>query len=106
MKSIYDNSNVRKWSEIPFEWRLVQRVGKVNVKSFAPTDKEFVKVFKSFASTDTLRPAMTGVNYDENGLCITDAHRLVYFPKSKYSEYFKGTKDGIYELGSGKKIDE
>jgi len=105
MKNIYDNKQVRRWEDIPFTWRIVDAPSQVKIKSFTAKDKDFSKVFGVFASDDELRPAMTGVNFDDNGLCITDAHKMVFIPKSKYSQYFP-EEEGIFEFGSGRKIDE
>jgi len=103
MKNIYDNRQVRRWEDIPFTWRVVDAPSQVKIKSFNPKDKDFAKVFGVFASEDELRPAMTGVNFDDKGLCVTDAHKLVYFPKSKYAQYFP-KEEGIFEFGSGREI--
>lgn len=105
MKNIYDNRQVRRWEDIPFEWRIVENVPQVKFKSFSPKDKDFIKLVSGFASDDQLRPAMTGVNFDDKGLCVTDAHKMVFIPKSKYSQYFS-KEEGIFEFGSGKKIDD
>ena len=105
MKNIYDNRQVRRWEDIPFTWRIVDAPSQVKIKSFTAKDKDFSKVFGVFASDDELRPSLTGVNFDDKGLCVTDAHKLVYFPKSKYAQYFP-KEEGIFEFGSGRKIDE
>jgi len=81
MKNIYDNREVRRWEDIPFTWRIVDAPSQVKIKSFNPKDKDFSKVFGVFASDDQLRPAMTCVNFDDKGLCVTDAHKLVLIPK-------------------------
>lgn len=50
-----------------------------------PLDRNLNAVAEMFVSRDELRPTMTGMNFDEYGVTVTDAHRLLHI-KGKPNE--------------------
>ena len=71
--------HVSNWSEIPSSWK---KLGAFKPIAFTsdPYDKNLLKLLEPFASDDDLRPAMTGMYFDEAGITCTDAHKLVVLP--------------------------
>lgn len=90
--------NVKNWSDVPDYWKLVTKKSKVSYET-KPDNEGLVSILGEFASDDELRPAMTGVFFDNENIVTTDAHRLFVLP-NKGSAY-----GGLYEIGKTKKID-
>jgi hypothetical protein len=57
--------------------------------SLNPNDVELNKVMSPFLGDDALRPAMMGINFDENGATATNAHILLHIGG-------KSTKEGVF----------
>jgi hypothetical protein len=71
-----------KWNEVPVIWRNVKAVRPI-VFSLNPYDKKLNSLIKDFVGSDDLRPVMTSINFGENGVVCTDAHKLIHFPYDK-----------------------
>jgi len=99
--------SVKNWSEIPTVWKNTKEVKKVKYTN-SPFDKELLNMLSSIAGDDNLRPVMSGVNFDDFGITVTNAHVLVSIPEP--NEKYKGTyatipkKDYIINKGSGVEI--
>lgn len=92
-KTNLNNAIVTKWSEIPGVWKKFKSPGKIDIKSLDVKDLGLSKLADIFCDTDKdmLRRSMQGVNFDNKGVCITDAHKL-FFKAGKVS------KKGIYPM--------
>jgi hypothetical protein len=78
---------VNNWSEIPNSYKNITLPK--NIKwSIEPDNDGLYSIVKPFLSTNVLRPALTGINYDENGITVTNTHILLTIPTSQ--DYFKG----------------
>lgn len=81
------------WSSIPKPNKYVKNV---STKKFthSPFDKDFLSIVDAFAGSDPLRPIMSSINFSEKGICVTDAHKLIYFnhKSEKYSGNYCTTK--------------
>jgi len=94
-KTNLDNAIVTKWSEIPGVWKKIKGSGKIDIKSLDQKDAGLIKIAEVFCDKDDLRPAMVSVNFDERGVCLTDAHKLFFksgkvakkgnFPMTKFA---------------------
>lgn len=99
---------VNNWNEVPSIWKDTKKVKKVAFTN-SPYDKGLYSIISSFLGKDDLRPILTGINFDENGITVTDAHKLISLPYpnkqfegvyysdlSKYKETEQTTIDGKY----------
>jgi len=99
--------SVKNWSEIPTVWKNTKEVKKVKYTN-SPFDKELLNMLSPIAGDDNLRPIMSGVNFDDFGITVTNAHVLVSIPEP--NEKYKGTyatipkKDCTINKGSGVEI--
>jgi DNA polymerase III sliding clamp (beta) subunit (PCNA family) len=91
-------SDVQKWDDVPNEWRNLKDTKPVKFEP-SPTDKGFQKIFKPFIGDDELRPVMSGVYFDEDGIVGTDAHKLLVIP-------YDGDKRGIFAITNSKSADK
>lgn len=58
-------------------------------ESLSPKNTKLMDFLKPFASKDDIRPALTGVNFDETGVCATDGHLVCYIIKpTKYNNIY------------------
>lgn len=89
--------SAKVWSEIPDVWKNYNKPKQQDYKA-DPTDKGLASILSVFASTDDLRPAMTGVFFDKENITVTDGHSLFILPNT-------GTFEDLYEIGSKKTID-
>jgi DNA polymerase III sliding clamp (beta) subunit (PCNA family) len=71
--------SVKNWDEVPQVWKNTNEIKKVNFVN-SPYNKELIKIVTPFTGTDPLRPIMSGVHFDENGITCTDAHKLITLP--------------------------
>jgi len=62
-----------------------------------PSDDGLNEIVKSFLSNDSLREAMTGINFDDNGITATNAHILLTLPtlNKDYKGIYKKTQTGV-----------
>ena len=67
------------WEQLPQSWKVVKRIPKIAFDN-TPYDKNLIKIVGNFAGTDNLRPVLSGMNFDTNGITPTDAHRLIHLP--------------------------
>jgi hypothetical protein len=70
---------VNNWSDIPAEYKNV-RLPKQIDWSPNPSNDGLYEIAKPFLSTDKFRPAMQGINFDDNGITITNTHILLTIP--------------------------
>lgn len=87
MKKI-NTYSVKNWSDIPTVWKNTKEVKKVKYTN-SPFDKELLNMLSPIAGDDSLRPVMNGVNFDDFGITVTNAHVLVNIPEP--NEKYKGT---------------
>jgi hypothetical protein len=86
-----ENVEVLNWDDVPTELKKTRKVKKVPFTN-DPMDKGLYDIIMPFLSYNDLRPALMGVNYDENGISATDANIMITlpYPNKKY--------EGIYDL--------
>jgi DNA polymerase III sliding clamp (beta) subunit (PCNA family) len=77
---------VTKWNEVPSNWRNVKGIKPLNF-SYSPYDNKLQSIVKDFVSKDSIRPALSGMFFDESGLTVTDAHKVLHlhFDNKEYS---------------------
>lgn len=87
---------VFEWDKVPTNYRNISKVKKVPFSN-NPMDKGLDSIISPFLSKDELRPVMTGINFDDNGITATNAHILITlpYPNKKY--------DGVYDVNKAKK---
>jgi DNA polymerase III sliding clamp (beta) subunit (PCNA family) len=87
---IQSNDNKMKaintWNEVPSNWKNVKGIKSVNF-SYSPYDDKLQGLVKNFVSKDSLRASLTGMYFDESGLTVTDAHKLlhIHFNNTEFS---------------------
>jgi hypothetical protein len=81
---------VNNWSEIPDSFKNV-RLPKQIDWSPNPSNDGLYEIVKPFLGKDQFREAMQGVNFDDNGITVTNAHILLTIPTGEQSF------DGIYK---------
>jgi hypothetical protein len=81
---------VNNWSEIPEEYKKIRLPKKVDW-DINPNNEGLFQIVKPFLGKDELRPAMQGINYDQNGITVTNAHILLTLPLPK------STFEGVYK---------
>lgn len=72
-------NNLTIWDVIPEEYKVIKKQPKLN---FEPThtDANLIDITKGFVGNDGLRPILTGVNFDDFGICATDSHKMIFIP--------------------------
>jgi hypothetical protein len=86
---------VNNWSDIPDSLKNVRLPKKIDSLP-TPSDKDLYEIAKPFLSTDGLRPALQGMNFDDNGITFTNSHILLTIPipvDVPYKGIYK--KDGV-----------
>ena len=91
------SSVVDNWDEVPSIWKNTSKVKKVAFTN-SPYDKGLYSIVAPFLGNDDLRPIMSGINFDENGITVTDAHKLITLP------YPSKEFEGIYEADLSKRV--
>lgn len=91
------SSVVDNWDEVPSIWKNTSKVKKVAWTN-SPYDKGLYSIIAPFLGNDDLRPIMTGINFDENGITVTNAHILITLPYP--NKQFEGT----YESDLSKRV--
>jgi hypothetical protein len=91
------SSVVNNWDEVPSIWKNTSKVKKVAFTN-SPYDKGLYSIVAPFLGKDDLRPIMSGINFDENGITVTDAHKLITLP------YPSKEFEGIYEADLSKRV--
>jgi hypothetical protein len=93
------NRNV--WDLLPKECvkKVVQ--AKVNYQ-LNPKNKGLKKILHPIAGKDDLRPVMTGMSFDETGVTVTDAHKLIHVSGKRDGRY----KEGVYHTKDEYEIQE
>lgn len=91
------SAEVFEWDKVPTNYRNISKVKKVPFTN-NPMDKGLDSIIAPFLGKDELRPVMSGINFDENGITATNAHILITlpYPNQKY--------EGIYDINRVKKI--
>jgi len=92
------NPMVSNWDNINSSWKDTSKVKKI-VWANNPYDKGLYSIVAPYLGKDELRPVMSGINFDENGITATNAHVLITlpYPNKKY--------EGIYEPDLSKRKD-
>ena len=82
-----------------------ENVNKLTLNSYEPTDKSMKDLMSVFCSTDDLRPALMGANYNELGVVSTDAYKMLFLNK-KDNKYKKDVTKCVtdYCVKSHKKL--
>lgn len=93
-----NNNNLTNWNEVPSIWKDTSKVKKVTWIN-SPYDKGLYSIIQPFLGDVMLRPIMSGINFDANGITVSDAHKLITlpYPNSKY--------EGVYKSDLSKKKD-
>lgn len=91
------NVTVNNWSEIPDEFKNI-RLPKLIDWNANPSDDGLNEILKPFLSKEPLRPAMNGINFDDNGITATNAHILLTIPTVDH-EF-----QGIYKKEKGSEV--
>jgi DNA polymerase III sliding clamp (beta) subunit (PCNA family) len=89
-------SVVKNWNEVPSIWKDTSKIKKVAWTN-NPYDKGLYSIVAPFLGKDELRPIMTGINFDDNGITVTNAHVLITLP------YPNKKFEGTYEADLSKK---
>jgi DNA polymerase III sliding clamp (beta) subunit (PCNA family) len=89
---------INNWDNVNSSWKDTSKVKKV-VWANNPYDEGLNSILAPFLGHDDLRPVMSGMNFDENGITATNAHLLITlpYPNKKY--------EGIYEPDLSKRKD-
>jgi DNA polymerase III sliding clamp (beta) subunit (PCNA family) len=90
------SAEVFEWDKVPANYKNTTKVKKVPFIN-NPLDKGLDSIIAPFLGKDDLRPSMSGINFDENGITGTNAHILITlpYPNKKY--------EGIYDVNKAKK---
>jgi|LakMenEpi03Aug12_release.lakeMendotaPanAssembly.Ray.scaffolds.fasta_scaffold04820_35 hypothetical protein len=70
---------VDNWSDIPDEFKNIRLPKQIDWNA-NPSDDGLNEIVKPFLSKEPLRPAMEGINFDDNGITVTNAHILLTIP--------------------------
>jgi DNA polymerase III sliding clamp (beta) subunit (PCNA family) len=89
---------ISNWNDVPSIWKNTSKVKKVTWSN-NPYDKGLYSIVAPFLGEDKLRPIMTGINFDENGITCTDAHLMITLP------YPNKEFEGVYNADLSKKKD-
>ena len=87
---------VKNWNEVPSIWKDTSKIKKVAFTN-SPYDKGLYSIVAPFLGKDDLRPIMSGINFDDNGITVTNAHVLITLP------YPSKQFEGVYEADLSKK---
>jgi len=90
------SAEVFEWDKVPANYKNTTKVKKVPFIN-NPLDKGLDSIIAPFLGKDDLRPSMTGINFDENGITGTNSHILITlpYPNKKY--------EGVYDVNKAKK---
>jgi hypothetical protein len=90
------SAEVFEWDKVPANYKNTNKVKKVPFIN-NPLDKGLDSIIAPFLGKDDLRPVMSGINFDENGITGTNAHILITlpYPNKKY--------EGVYDVNKAKK---
>ena len=89
-------SVVKNWNEVPSIWKDTSKVKKVAWTN-SPYDKGLYSIVAPFLGKDELRPIFGGINFDDNGITVTNTYTLITLPYP--NKQFEGT----YEADLSKK---
>jgi hypothetical protein len=101
-----DNRILTEWEQVPNVWKKYPVRKIVNQVFQNIENEEFEYIFEPFTVDDDFRPAMSGVNVDNNCIVATNAHIVITYPNNGKIE------NGIYNFKEKKgkkkytKIDE
>ena len=87
---------VNNWSDIPEEYKKIRLPKKIDWFPI-PSNEGLYEIAKPFLSGDSLRPALQGINFDDNGMTFTNSHILLTIPIPVDISY-----RGIYKKGEVK----
>jgi hypothetical protein len=87
---------ISNWNQVPSIWKNTSKIKKVAFTN-SPYDKGLYSIVAPFLGKDDLRPIMTGINFDDNGITVTNAHVLVSLP------YPSKEFEGVYEADLSKR---
>jgi DNA polymerase III sliding clamp (beta) subunit (PCNA family) len=90
------NPIITNWNDVPSIWKNTSKVKKVAFTN-SPYDKGLYSIVAPFLGKDDLRPIMSGINFDENGITVTNAHILITLP------YPSKEFEGVYEADLSKR---
>jgi DNA polymerase III sliding clamp (beta) subunit (PCNA family) len=90
------NPIITNWNDVPSIWKNTSKVKKVAFTN-SPYDKGLYSIVAPFLGKDDLRPIMSGINFDENGITVTNAHVLITLP------YPSKEFEGVYEADLSKR---
>lgn len=71
--------SVKNWDEVPEVWKNTTEIKKVNFFN-SPYNKDLIKIVTPFTGKNPLRPIMSGIHFDKNGITCTDAFKLITLP--------------------------
>ena len=74
-----NSERIDNWNQVPVVWKNTKPISKVNFVN-TPYNKELIKLLDVFAGNDALRPVMSGIHFDGNGITATNAHKLISLP--------------------------
>jgi hypothetical protein len=86
------NVTVDEWDDIPDTFKNIRLPKSINWSPF-PDNEGLLEIAKPFLSKDSLRPALQGMNFDDNGITFTNSHILLTIPTTNVNI------EGIYEKG-------
>jgi DNA polymerase III sliding clamp (beta) subunit (PCNA family) len=89
-------SVVKNWNEVPSIWKDTSKIKKVAWTN-SPYDKGLYTIVAPFLGKDELRPIFGGINFDDNGITVTNTYTLITLPYP--NKQFEGT----YEADLSKK---
>lgn len=85
---IFDNLKENIWKYIPESFKKTNPVKKIKF-ILSPDNEGLKKITSEFVETTGLRPLMSSVHFDEEGVVATDAHQLLFIhgKPEKLGEY-------------------
>lgn len=95
--------SVNKWSEIPDSFKNVRLPKKIDWSAY-PSNEGLYEIVKPFLGVEDLRPAMQGINFDNNGITVTNAHILLTIPTNEHD--FQGIYKKVKGQDGFDKLDE
>jgi hypothetical protein len=94
-KTMQTEKKQNDWiNKVPSSEKYSKKV-KSTAYKLEPTDKNLLKIVEPFASKDELRPEMSAILFDENGITCTNAHILIHLEAKnlQYQGLFIGDKN-------------
>jgi hypothetical protein len=89
---------INNWSDIPDAEKNIRLPKQVDW-SPNPNDDGLYEIVKPFLSTESSREALQCINFDDNGITVTNAHILLTIPNGKgFSGVYKKEKDGSVKI--------